>query len=82
MSASGTVTADPHELPEDVRAIAERELNETPQRRTAALAELRALLAGGPALHRSDDAFLVMYLRWAKFDVKKALARLQVRHQL
>ena len=63
-------------LPEPLRAAAERELGETPARREASLASLRAKLAAlppGDVPEDLSDASLLRALRPRKFDVGKAL---------
>lgn len=57
---------------------------ESPQQRHAALAALRTTLGlsghgqtRGLLLPRTDDAYFLVFLRWAKFDVAKAAGRLQ-----
>jgi hypothetical protein len=75
----------PVELPKELAAVAERELGETPEVRTAALEELRSRLVqlettgvGTKKKHRSlifprkDDQFLVCFLRARKFRVPDA----------
>lgn len=69
-------TSDPFALPETLVQVAERELNETPTARRDALCDLRAKLAQKGSLHRDDDAYLLMFLRWAKFNAEKAFKRL------
>lgn len=68
---------DDHALPLDLSQVAFHELGETTEVRMRVLSELQELLEkGGHLLHRQDAAYLLMYARWAKFDSKKALARL------
>jgi DNA-directed RNA polymerase subunit F len=67
----------PVDLPADLVAAAEAKLGETPQRRLEALATLRqrcdeATLKSGLEFVRSDDQFLVAFLRAKQFDVTRA----------
>jgi hypothetical protein len=69
-------------LPEHLRAVAERELGETPERRAAALAELRERLGRLPESERpsdTTDAALLRALRPRKFSVDKAFALIKAR---
>ena len=60
---------DPLSLPDDLVEVAEKELGETQARRTQCMAELRVKLeTTGKTLHRKDAAYLLMFLRWAKFS--------------
>lgn len=65
------------ELPPQLRDAALLELNERPEAVPSQLQALRDSL--GPALagklHRADDPYLLMFLRWAKHDVFKAKKR-------
>jgi hypothetical protein len=55
-------------LPDDLVEVAFRELGETPEKRESGMSELRNKLESGKVtLHRIDDAYLLMFLRWAKF---------------
>jgi hypothetical protein len=55
-------------LPDDLVEVAFRELGETPEKRESGMSELRNKLESGMVtLHRNDDAYLLMFLRWAKF---------------
>mmetsp|Transcript_9722 Transcript_9722/g.16898 ORF Transcript_9722/g.16898 Transcript_9722/m.16898 type:complete len:263 (+) Transcript_9722:276-1064(+) len=49
---------------------------ETEQEALRQLRELSLKLGAG-TLHRDDDAYLLLFLRWAKLDVPKALKRMQ-----
>lgn len=68
-------------LSPELAEAAKEELGETPERRTDALRELREHLLKLPEKDRpqriDDDAYLVRYLRHAKFDVKKAARKMQ-----
>lgn len=66
-------------LPAHLAEKAERELGETPERRTEALKELRALVDGeADALKsRTDPLFLLRFLRARKFDVPAAFRLLR-----
>ncbi|KAG2442931.1 hypothetical protein HXX76_003007 [Chlamydomonas incerta] len=65
-------------LPPELVERAALELNETPQSRAAGLEALHEHYAAHPDQrpHRTDDPYLLMFLRWAKFDPQKALGRL------
>ncbi|KAK7793492.1 hypothetical protein R5R35_010162 [Gryllus longicercus] len=65
---------DLDEPPEDVLEYAHRHLGETPEKRDAAVAELRDMVyeRGDVAPHRLDDAYLLRYLRARTFQVEKA----------
>lgn len=61
------------DLPTSVRAVAERELGETPSRRRAELKNLRRLIAEEEGFNpRQDDAFLLRFLRCRKYDADRA----------
>jgi len=71
-------------LSNELRAVAERELGETPERRDAALASLRAKLAALPAADAPvpddlSDAALLRALRPRKFDVARAFDLIKAR---
>ena len=66
------------ELPPALAAVAERELGETAEVRTAALAELLAKMeaheaAEGVAFRRKDEQFRVAFLRVRKYRIDDAL---------
>ena len=60
---------------------AQRELNETPERRIAAIAELKSMIARDEKLSRiidrTDDSFYLRYLRAKKFNVERAFSLMQ-----
>lgn len=59
---------------EETRLIAEKELNETPERVASAVAELRNLLQAATDLHYHDDEdFLITFLRPCHFYPESAL---------
>lgn len=61
-------------LDAESREIAERELNETPERRAEAVEELRQLLRENTDLYFSDDdEFLITILRPCHFYPKSAI---------
>lgn len=61
-------------IDEETRQIAERELNETPERVASATAELRCLLQEATDLHfYDDDEFLLTFLRPCHFYPESAL---------
>lgn len=65
-------------LPPDLREIAEKELNETPERRRAGLQQLRQLLNDHADLQsRTDSLFLLRFLRVRKFNVPEAFRLIQ-----
>lgn len=61
-------------IDEETRQVAEKELNETPERVASAVAELRALLQAATDLHYFDDEdFLITFLRPCHFYPESAL---------
>lgn len=61
-------------LDAETREIAERELNETPERSAEAVVELRELLKQNTDLYfRDDDQFLVSILRPCHFYPESAI---------
>ncbi|KAG2487668.1 hypothetical protein HYH03_013669 [Edaphochlamys debaryana] len=66
------------DLPPELVERAARELNETSESRLAGLAELHAYYAAHSEEqpHRTDDPYLLMFLRHAKFDPVRARGRL------
>ncbi|XP_035220940.1 alpha-tocopherol transfer protein-like isoform X2 [Stegodyphus dumicola] len=65
-------------ITEDMVEKARKELGETEEVRLNAIAEMRKLVQAEPKLVcRTDDAFLLQYLRARKFNVKKAFSLLQ-----
>lgn len=61
-------------LDAETREIAERELNETPERSAEAVRELRELLHKNTDLHyRDDDQFLISILRPCHFYPESAI---------
>lgn len=61
-------------LDAETREIAERELNETPERTAEAVQELRRLLHENSDLHYSDDdKFLISILRPCHFYPESAI---------
>lgn len=60
-------------LTPEAKALAEQELNETPENVQKALKELKELLKNDPSLNFStDDDFLIIFLRPCKFYAKSA----------
>ena len=73
-------------LSDELRAVAERELGETAERRDAALASLRAKLAAlpvadAPCPEDLSDAALLRALRPRKFDVARAFDLIKARRR-
>ncbi|GIY25018.1 alpha-tocopherol transfer protein-like [Caerostris extrusa] len=65
-------------LPPRMMQRAKQEINETEEIRASSLKKLRKLILDEKDLNaRSDDAFLLQFLRARKFDVDKAFARYQ-----
>lgn len=63
------------ELNEETKALAERELRETPERVAESVERLRELLRENKDLHyRDDEEFLLIFLRPTKFYPESALA--------
>jgi len=61
-------------IDEETRQVAEKELNETPERVASAVAELRSLLQAATDLHYfDDDEFLITFLRPCHFYPESAL---------
>lgn len=61
-------------LDAETREIAERELNETPERIAEAVEELRRLLQENTDLYfRDDEEFLIMFLRPCHFYPESAI---------
>lgn len=61
-------------IDEETRQVAEKELNETPERTESAIAELRRLLQAATELHfYDDDEFLITFLRPCHFYPESAL---------
>ena len=60
---------------------ARKELNETPERRIAAIADLKEMLARdekfSQIIERTDDSFYLRYLRAKKFNIDRAFTLLQ-----
>ncbi|KAM7313833.1 alpha-tocopherol transfer protein-like [Ixodes scapularis] len=73
--AKETASAPNSTLPPDLRRIAEEELGETDTAREKAVAHLRELLAAEePELRpRTDENFLLRFIRVRKYDVEAAL---------
>ncbi|KAG2443008.1 hypothetical protein HYH02_009424 [Chlamydomonas schloesseri] len=70
-----TVATD---LPAELVERAAQELGETSESRAAGLKALHEHYDAHPdhRPHRTDDPYLLMFLRWAKFDPQKAMGRL------
>lgn len=65
---------DTRPLDEEMQALAEKELRETPAIREAAIIKLRELLHAATDLHyRDDDDFLLIFLRPCHFYPESAL---------
>ncbi|KAF6214749.1 hypothetical protein GE061_009492 [Apolygus lucorum] len=65
--------ADPTDLPKELRLVAEKELNELPERMKSNIKELKQLIEGEEGLKaKTDDLFLAAFLRGRKHDVGKA----------
>lgn len=72
--ATDRFTLNTQQLSDELRAIAAKELRETPEIREAALAELRTLLHNTPELQYSDDEYyLLIFLRPCHFYAESAL---------
>lgn len=60
-------------LSPSLAALSAKELNETPERLVSGLQTLREWIRQSPHLHvRTDDQFLVTFLRGCKFSLEKA----------
>lgn len=60
-------------LSDDAKALAEKELRETPENVKKGIEELRELLKNDPSLtFDTDDEFLIIFLRPCKFYAKSA----------
>lgn len=60
-------------LDDDTKALAEKELRETPEVVKQGIEELRELLKNDPSIHFEDDEeFLMIFLRPCKFYAKSA----------
>lgn len=71
---SAAFLLDTRPFGEETRIIAEKELNETPERVASATAELKQLLQEATDLHYyDDDEFLLTFLRPCHFYPKSAL---------
>lgn len=67
-------TLDTSPLSEEMAALAEKELRETPEIREAAIVKLRQLLQENTDLnYRDDDDFLLIFLRPCHFYPESAL---------
>lgn len=74
MSSDSPFALDTSPIDEETRQIAEKELNETPERVAAATTELRNLLHDATDLHfHDDDQFLLTFLRPCHFYPESAL---------
>lgn len=74
MSSDSPFALDTSAIDEETRQIAEKELNETPERVAAATTELRNLLHDATDLHfHDDDQFLLTFLRPCHFYPESAL---------
>lgn len=70
-------------LTDELKEMAERELNETDERRDACLRKFRKLIAAEKNFYvRTDDLCLLSYLRGRKFDVEKAFKMMQNTYKL
>ncbi|XP_043213199.1 retinol-binding protein pinta-like [Amphibalanus amphitrite] len=70
-------------LPEPILAQAQRELFEVPDRRQTDIEHLRQWLCKQPHLRtRTDDWFLINFLRGAKFSLERAKEKLELYHSL
>lgn len=71
----------PGDLTPDTRERARRELNETEEKRTTAIAQLKEMIANdsktSELMDRTDDSFYLRYLRAKKFDVDRAFRLIQ-----
>lgn len=62
-------------------ALAAKELNETPERLISDLRALREWIKQSPHLHvRTDDQFLVTFLRGCKFSMERAKQKFDLYH--
>lgn len=77
------VQADEYTDPQ-LKARAERELNETPENVERSLAQLRELLRAEKSLFvpTESDSFLVKYLRPCCYDAEKAFQMIQAAYRL
>ncbi|GIY00551.1 clavesin-2 [Caerostris darwini] len=64
-------------LTPQIKKKAEEELNETEETRNSSIEELRELISDKNLKCRTDDAFLLQFLRARKFNVKNACTRLE-----
>lgn len=74
--AEANSSADPLDLPEDLKEIAFRELGETPEVRREKLVELRGRISMLPEEDRISDTTdrnLIRFLRGRKYDIDNAL---------
>lgn len=70
-------------LTEDLQEMAERELNETEERKEACMRKLRQIIAEEKSFYvRTDDLCLLSYLRGKKYDVDKAFKSMQNTYKL
>lgn len=68
-------------LTPDLAALAEKELNETPERLVGDLQTLKEWIRQSPHLRvRTDDQFLVTFLRGCKFSLEKAKQKFDLYH--
>lgn len=72
--AKAPFTLDTTALNDEMQALAEKELRETPEIREKAIVDLRRLLQGATDLnYRDDDDFLLIFLRPCHFYPESAL---------
>ncbi|XP_054718523.1 retinaldehyde-binding protein 1-like [Uloborus diversus] len=70
-------------LPDSLKEMAEKELNETEERKEACLQKFRQLIAAEKNFYvRTDDSCLLSYLRGKKYDVDKAFRSMQNTYKL
>lgn len=64
-------------------ALAEKELNETPERLVSDIKALKEWIRQSPHLRaRTDDQFLVTFLRGCKFSLEKAKQKFDLYHSV
>jgi hypothetical protein len=64
-------------------ALAEKDLNETPERLVSDLKALREWIRQSPHLHvRTDDQFLVTFLRGCKYSLEKVKQKFDLYHSV
>lgn len=73
MFTDGEIMTDVRPLSSALAALSAKELNETPERLVSGLNSLKLWIKQSPHLTvRTDDQFLVTFLRGCKFSLEKA----------